>query len=62
MKIDLTGTALEARRLEPVEIERTEADWIHYRVEANQFCAAGGARNLIEILRAFRDWAEQAAV
>ena len=43
-------------------IERTETDWIHYRVEAKQFYAAGGARNLMDILRAFRDWAEQAAI
>jgi hypothetical protein len=44
-----------------VKVETTDTDWLPYRAEANRFEAAGGARNLTAMLRAFRDRAETSA-
>jgi hypothetical protein len=61
LTIDLEGTALEGQALAWVKVETSDTDWLHYRAEANRFEAAGGARNLTAMLRAFRDWAETSA-
>jgi hypothetical protein len=58
LTISLTGTKLEGRGFEWVNVETSDTDWLHYRAEADRFEAAGGARNLTAMLRAFRDWAE----
>jgi len=58
IRIDLNGTALEGRHLDWVEVETSDADWLHYRVEGNRFEGVGGPRNLRTILQAFRDWVE----
>ena len=55
MKIDLTGTALAGRTLERVRVDRSQTDWVRYWVEDDRFEAAGGAQNLKDILRSFRD-------
>lgn len=42
----------------PVEIDRSETDWIRCRVEDGEFHGHGGPLNLEEILTHFRGWTE----
>lgn len=60
--INLQGTNLEGKSMERVEIERNDADWLSCWIESNQykyeFHAAGGSKNLEEILNIFKDWVE----
>jgi hypothetical protein len=58
LEIDLRGTGAENRTLEPIKIERTEKDWIHYRVAEKKFRAAMGPQNLAEGIEAFFRWLE----
>src|SRR5688500_1451183 len=60
LRIDLSGTRLEHCSLEFPDIERTEFDWVHCRVTEERFEAAGGPRNLEEMLRIFLTWAKSA--
>ncbi|MFD0048926.1 immunity 53 family protein [Actinomycetes bacterium NPDC127524] len=59
--INLLGTNLEEKSMEKVEIERNDNDWLHCWIKDNsdeyEFHAAGGAKNLEEILNFFKDWA-----
>jgi hypothetical protein len=41
-----------------VEIERSEIDWIFCSVKDGKFEGRCGAGNLPEVLKLFRDWAE----
>ena len=59
MRIDLQGTPAESRDLEWQKIERSEHDWIAYRVKNAQFEAAMGPTNLGEGIQLFLDWFEQ---
>ena len=61
LKVDLKGTGLEGRTLDRVKIDTGDTDWWHYWVENDRFEAAGGARNLGSMVRAFREWAEEGA-
>ncbi len=54
--IDLRETVLADRPFEPVEIERSEDDWVHCFVKKQVFSGRGGSRNLDEILKTFLDW------
>jgi hypothetical protein len=59
VKIDLSGTPHEMKTFAPVEIERTERDWLYCNVEASVFIAAGGAFNLAEIIEIFLVWTRE---
>jgi hypothetical protein len=48
---------LENKYFEPLQIERSETNWVHCRIEGNKFRAFGGPNNLTELLVLFRDWA-----
>lgn len=54
--IDISGTELESVTFNSIKIERSEEDWIHCKVEDNQFRGAGGSLNLLELLDTFRSW------
>ena len=55
--VDLSGTTMEGARFDEVDERwRSEGDWIDCRVEGDRFRGAGGPRNLLEILRVFREW------
>lgn len=56
--VHVAGTDLEDAPFEPLEVERSEEDWFHCRVEGGYFRGAGGARNLTEILTTFLAWSE----
>jgi hypothetical protein len=58
LEIDLWGTSAEGRTLDPVTIERTENDWITYRVSDKKFRAAMGPKNLEEGIEVFFRWLE----
>jgi hypothetical protein len=61
VRVDLKGTELEQTPLESIQEARTETEWINCSRTAEQFGAAGGIRNLIELVSVFRDWAERSA-
>ena len=58
LKIDLDGTDLWEKDLDFVKIERSEHDWIMYKIKDMKFDAAGGPMNLTEIIEIFRKIAE----
>jgi hypothetical protein len=57
LKIDLKGTSLEGRHLEKAEhsYEHDEEWWLCW-TECAEFNAAGGPRQLGNMIRGFRDW------
>lgn len=57
VKIHLNETVLENVPFQVIELERSENDWIHCRVESNQFISACGSKNLLEVLTIFQNWA-----
>ncbi len=52
--IDLRDTELEGLIIEPVEIERSDTDWMVFWVKDRKFSGRGGPSNLLEILETFR--------
>jgi len=58
LKINLKGTPMEGVALNLQSRERTENDWIFFRVTEGFFLADGGPGNLNEILSNFRSWIE----
>jgi len=56
VKLDLSGTALDGKNFDEVEVNRSETDWIKCRVKNGRFEGAGGAQNLDEILGEFVRW------
>ena len=61
VKIDLHGTRAAGENLEPVRIDRSESDWITYRVTEGQFRIACGPKNLSESIAEFIEWFDQVA-
>lgn len=58
LEISLMDTALEEKLFKQIEIARSETDWFHCRIEECVFKGYGGTRNLQDILRTFKEWAE----
>ncbi len=56
LTVDLAGTDAEHRSLAHVKIERSESDWIHYRVAEQKFEAFMGPDCLPEGIRTFLTW------
>jgi hypothetical protein len=57
--VDLELTELQDRPFSAVQLERSEADWIHARVRDQKWEAFGGPLNLPEMLALFNSWAGQ---
>lgn len=57
VEINLTGTPLQGQVLDDTAVDRSETDWLRYRVRDGQFEGFGGARNLNELLHTFLVWA-----
>lgn len=55
LSIDLKGTLLEEFFIEVTSIERSEYDWVHYKVVDNKFISYGGPNNLSELIMIFRN-------
>ena len=59
LRIELADTDLETvASLPEISIERSDADWVHCKVERFVFHGNGGVENLNELLGIFLDWAE----
>jgi hypothetical protein len=54
IKVDLAETDAANMSLPLVKVERSEHDWIHYKVENGKFEGFGGPHNLRELLSTFR--------
>ncbi|MGO4223646.1 immunity 53 family protein [Lysobacter sp. TAF61] len=63
IEIDLAGTKLEGKALEPIhygmfeDAETSGSEWIFCKVADNKFSAAGGPQKLEEIINEFLKWA-----
>jgi hypothetical protein len=55
--IELSGTPLEERDFESVQIERSEHDWVHVTSTGDKLKIRCGPKNLEEGLIFFCDWA-----
>lgn len=51
-------TELQDKKFQNINIERTENDWIFCKVSNGFFEGNCGSLNLPEMLKIFRDWAE----
>jgi hypothetical protein len=60
VKIDLADTELENIHIEYSRQDRSETDWVDYKVVARKFDGAGGVGNLEEIIEIFLKIAESA--
>ena len=58
VRIDLTGTPLEGATAGWTKSDRSEHDWLRWRIEDERFEAACGPTNLNEAIVAFLDAAE----
>jgi len=54
LTISLTGTALDGKAFDRVQVDRDEHDWIHAWVADGEFKAACGPTNLSEAVYTFR--------
>lgn len=60
--IDLIGTDLEDKHFDEVDnVDRSENDWLHCKVEGRVFKGRGGPENLEEILKIFFNWLNEGA-
>lgn len=59
LSVYLRETLLQDEVFQPVEVERSEHDWLHCFVKDGDFFGAGGPSNLDEVMRVFLDWAER---
>jgi hypothetical protein len=57
--IDLEGTYCENKPFKDTEIEINENEWYICFLRDGKFEGAGGPKNLINILRSFKEWAEE---
>jgi hypothetical protein len=55
VRIDLAGTALAGTSAHWTKLERSEHDWVHWRVHDECYEAACGPTNLNEAIVAFLD-------
>jgi hypothetical protein len=58
VSIALQETDLEDKLFEKIDIERSEKDWFLCQVRNKMFQAHCGTFNLMDVLRTFKDWAE----
>ena len=55
LRVTLGDIPLEKQFL-PIQRERSEDDWTHYRIENGTYVAYGGPSNLTEMIRDFLNW------
>ncbi|WP_245233386.1 GNAT family N-acetyltransferase [Paenibacillus maysiensis] len=56
--LDLEGTILAEKDFEPISMERSESNWIHYKMAGTTFKGYGGVQNLNELLIVFKNRVE----
>lgn len=63
VKINLKDTVLMGKKISIKEKGKSDNDnWIDYWVKDDVFEAAGGSRNLVDILNVFRRWVEDGVI
>ena len=55
VRIELKGTPLENKTHDWSKLDRSEHDWVHWRIEEGVYQAACGPTNLNEAILAFLD-------
>lgn len=58
LRVDLEGTSSSRADFNPIQVQRTELDWVQCRVRAQRFEGFGGPSNLEELILVFLDWVE----
>lgn len=58
ISVNLVGTDCENKKFEKIKVEKTDTDWYHCFLRDGKFEAAGGPRNLLDMLTTFKNWAE----
>mgnify|MGYP000302370884 CR=1 FL=1 len=56
VEIDLRNTELENKKFEEVDQQTNENDWVQCTVKDGKYCAAGGPKNLTDIIDIFITW------
>ena len=56
LKIALKGTSLSTSEAHEFSENKSEMDWIHWRVQNGRFEGYGGAGNLTSLIAIFRKW------
>jgi len=59
VQINLLDTPCQDKSFEEINKERSEKDWVMCYLKNGCFEGAGGSRNLLEILKLFKDWVEK---
>lgn len=59
MSIDLEGTQLSDVEISPIEIDRSDHDWLRCFVEGPRLRLVGGPENLEEMIALFLDIADR---
>jgi Immunity protein 53 len=60
LRVDLVGTSLEGTRAFREATEGGEGDWFQAEADGQTFAAAGGSRNLTDLVAAFARFVEAA--
>lgn len=61
LKVSLKGTPAEQMPFDPITVQREdETDWVHCKVDGDQFLGHCGPNNLNQLLEVFLDWVESA--
>ncbi|QEX21664.1 hypothetical protein FRZ61_15930 [Hypericibacter adhaerens] len=56
--IEIRDTSLEGKRLAIIDINRSESDWYYVGCDGQKFHGVGGAKNLGDILQAFKEFVD----
>jgi hypothetical protein len=62
VEIDLEETFLEKVVFKKLSLQHSDDNWLKCQVKNRKFCATGGCRNLVEILKIFQTWAINSAL
>jgi hypothetical protein len=60
VEIDLGGTPYAGAVIAPLDMRRSDRDWLVYKTEDDKFRAHCGPLNLTEAIEAFRRWIDDA--
>jgi hypothetical protein len=60
-RFELSDTGIEGIPFEEISIQKDEMDWYFCRIRDGIFLGTGGAKNLTDILRVFKEWYIQAS-
>jgi hypothetical protein len=56
--VDLDDTTLAGKSMAPIDIERSDDDWVFAAIEDGRFCVRCGPVNFTEAIAIFRRWTE----